>query len=87
MVVSIFVNPLQFNQSTDLERYPRTLEADMRLLHDKADVVFAPMVEEMYPDGQQKEVKVMAAGEVGLLYEGKHRPGHFDGMLTGSCCV
>lgn len=85
VVVSIFVNPLQFNQSQDLERYPRNLEADLQLLSDQADIVFAPTVDEMYPDGSRKDVKVVAAGEVGELYEGKYRPGHFDGMLTGTC--
>lgn len=82
VVVSIFVNPLQFNQSQDLERYPRNLEADLQLLGDQPNIVFAPTVDVMYPDGPRKDVKVVAAGEVGKLYEGKYRPGHFDGMLT-----
>lgn len=80
-VVSIFVNPTQFTVAADLERYPRTLEADVeRLAELGADYVFAPSVEEMYPSGPT-ETKV-TAGKVGGLYEGASRPGHFDGVLT-----
>jgi pantoate--beta-alanine ligase len=80
-VVSIFVNPTQFTVAADLERYPRTLEADVeRLAELGADYVFAPSVEEMYPSGPT-ETKV-TAGRVGSLYEGASRPGHFDGVLT-----
>jgi len=78
-VVSIFVNPTQFTVAADLERYPRTLEADVEKL-DGVDYVFAPSVEEMYPDGPT-ETKV-TAGKVGTLFEGASRPGHFDGVLT-----
>lgn len=78
-VVSIFVNPTQFTVEADLERYPRTLEADLEKLAD-VDYVFAPSVEEMYPSGPT-ETKV-TAGKVGTLYEGASRPGHFDGVLT-----
>jgi pantoate--beta-alanine ligase len=81
VVVSIFVNPLQFGPSEDLDRYPRTLADDLVKL-DAAGVefVFAPSVGEMYPTGSS-ETKV-TAGAVGAMYEGRSRPGHFDGMLT-----
>ena len=78
-VVSIFVNPTQFTVAADLERYPRTLEADLEKLAG-VDYVFAPSVDEMYPAGPT-ETKV-TAGKVGSLYEGASRPGHFDGVLT-----
>ncbi|MCU1417899.1 MAG: Pantothenate synthetase [Schumannella sp.] len=78
-VVSIFVNPTQFTVAADLERYPRTLEADVQKLAG-VDYVFAPSVDEMYPDGPT-ETKI-TAGKVGALYEGASRPGHFDGVLT-----
>ncbi|MCM3658066.1 pantoate--beta-alanine ligase [Agromyces mediolanus] len=81
VVVSIFVNPLQFGPDEDLERYPRTLGADVAALAGTgAALVFAPAVAEMYPDGPSRTRIV--AGEVGGLYEGASRPGHFDGMLT-----
>jgi pantoate--beta-alanine ligase len=81
VVVSIFVNPLQFGPNEDLDRYPRTLDADVEKL-DAAGVefVFAPSVAEMYPHGAS-ETRV-TAGTVGTLFEGRSRPGHFDGMLT-----
>jgi pantoate--beta-alanine ligase len=81
VVVSIFVNPLQFGANEDLDRYPRTLDADVAALAGVgADVVFAPAVEEMYPDGRT-ETRV-TGGSVASLFEGASRPGHFDGMLT-----
>ena len=80
VVVSIFVNPLQFGPGEDLDRYPRTLDADVSRLTGLADVVFAPTAAEMYPNGPT-ETRV-TAGAVGSLYEGASRPGHFDGMLT-----
>ncbi len=80
VVVSIFVNPLQFGPGEDLERYPRDLGADVARLEGLADLVFAPPVGEMYPTGPV-ETRI-AAGSVGALYEGASRPGHFDGMLT-----
>lgn len=80
-VVSIFVNPLQFGDAKDLERYPRTLESDVELLEAVGvDVVFAPSAEEMYPDGAPM-VRV-SAGALGEVFEGAARPGHFDGALT-----
>lgn len=80
VVVSIFVNPLQFGPGEDLDRYPRTLDADVARLDGLADLVFAPTPAEMYPNGPT-ETRV-TAGAVGSLYEGASRPGHFDGMLT-----
>ncbi|MGC4174417.1 pantoate--beta-alanine ligase [Demequina sp.] len=81
VVVTIFVNPLQFNDAADLERYPRTLDADLALLEPLGvDVVFAPAGDEVYPAGEP-EVTV-ASGRLGEILEGAHRPGHFDGMLT-----
>ncbi|WP_431245618.1 pantoate--beta-alanine ligase [Leifsonia xyli] len=80
VVVSIFVNPLQFGPGEDLDRYPRTLDADVAALEGLADVVFAPTAAEMYPNGPS-ETRV-TAGEAGTLFEGASRPGHFDGVLT-----
>ncbi|NQX12651.1 pantoate--beta-alanine ligase [Microbacteriaceae bacterium VKM Ac-2855] len=81
VVVSIFVNPLQFGQNEDLDRYPRTLDADVAALAaEGVAYVFAPTAAEMYPTGAPG-TKV-TAGAVGSLYEGRARPGHFDGMLT-----
>jgi pantoate--beta-alanine ligase len=80
VVVSVFVNPLQFGPTEDLDRYPRTLDADVAKLEGLADLVFAPTAAEMYPSGSP-ETRI-AAGPVASLYEGAVRPGHFDGMLT-----
>lgn len=81
VVVSIFVNPLQFGPGEDLDGYPRTLDADIaKLAAIGVPFVFAPSVEEMYPNGAI-QTKV-SAGTIGSLYEGRSRPGHFDGMLT-----
>jgi pantoate--beta-alanine ligase len=81
VVVSIFVNPLQFGANEDLDTYPRTLDADVAALAEEgATFVFAPHVSEMYPDGAS--ATRVTAGGVGGLYEGAARPGHFDGMLT-----
>jgi pantoate--beta-alanine ligase len=82
VVVSIFVNPLQFGPGEDLERYPRTFEADVAVLAGLGvDVVFAPAVDEMYPRGGTDGTTVHA-GLIGDRYEGASRPGHFNGMLT-----
>jgi len=80
VVVTVFVNPLQFGAGEDLDRYPRTLDADLAVCErEGADVVFAPSVDEVYPGGQP-EVR-LTAGPMGERYEGASRPGHFDGML------
>ena len=77
---SIFVNPIQFNNKQDLEKYPRTLEEDCRKLEQAGcDIVFAPSVDEMYPE----EVKMQYDfGHLDKVMEGKHRPGHFNGMAV-----
>ena len=81
LVVSIFVNPTQFTDEADLEKYPRTLAADLAALEAAgAHYVFAPSVAEMYPDGTTQIT--VSAGKVGSLFEGASRPGHFDGVLT-----
>jgi pantoate--beta-alanine ligase len=79
VVVSIFVNPLQFGPNEDYLRYPRDLEADAARLAD-ADFIFAPSPEQMYPTGAV-ETRV-TAGKVGGMLEGRSRPGHYDGVLT-----
>lgn len=81
VVVTIFVNPLQFNDPADLEKYPRTLDADLALLGtEDVAAVFVPEVNEVYPGGDP--VVTVSAGRIGEIYEGAHRPGHFDGVLT-----
>ncbi|MEU1279333.1 pantoate--beta-alanine ligase [Streptomyces sp. NPDC005805] len=81
VVVTVFVNPLQFGAGEDLDRYPRTLDADLRTAAAAgADAVFAPSVDEVYPGGDP-QVRI-TAGPMGTLLEGRTRPGHFDGMLT-----
>ncbi|MEZ0091443.1 pantoate--beta-alanine ligase [Streptacidiphilus sp. EB129] len=81
VVVTVFVNPLQFGPGEDLDRYPRTLDADLALAGQAgASVVFAPSVDEVYPGGEPR-VRI-DAGPMGTGYEGASRPGHFDGMLT-----
>jgi len=80
-VVSIFVNPLQFAPGEDLDRYPRSLEADLEVCAaNGAEVVFAPTVEEVYPGGEP-EVTV-EPGPLGTVLEGASRPTHFRGVLT-----
>ncbi|MFO7691219.1 MAG: pantoate--beta-alanine ligase [Cryobacterium sp.] len=81
VIVSIFVNPLQFGAGEDLAGYPRTVDADIVLLAEQGvDAVFVPTAGEMYPDGAAGTR--VNAGAVGTLLEGAARPGHFDGMLT-----
>ncbi|WP_435272084.1 pantoate--beta-alanine ligase [Streptomyces parvulus] len=81
VVTTVFVNPLQFGAGEDLDRYPRTLDADVEIAgRAGADAVFAPSVDEVYPGGEP-QVRV-TAGPMGERLEGASRPGHFDGMLT-----
>ena len=77
-VVSIFVNPTQFNQRDDFERYPRDLEGDLNDLEQAGvDVVFTPTEREMYPEPDNRTFDF---GGLDQVMEGKHRPGHFDGV-------
>ena len=77
-VVSVFVNPTQFNDKNDLKNYPRTLEADCKLLDEcGADYVLAPSVEEMYPTPDTRQFEYPP---VSTVMEGAHRPGHFNGV-------
>lgn len=81
VVASIFVNPLQFGDAVDLDRYPRTLDADLALLEEQGvDLAFAPSVEEVYPGGEP--LVRITSGRLGNKWEGASRPGHFDGALT-----
>ena len=87
VVVSIFVNPMQFAPTEDLDRYPRTLDADLAVCAaEGVDVVFAPSVEEMYPGGfshgSVHDGVTVAPGALATILDGKSRPGHFDGVLT-----
>ncbi|MEV4115945.1 pantoate--beta-alanine ligase [Nonomuraea sp. NPDC049695] len=80
VVVSIFVNPLQFGPSEDFSRYPRTFDSDLAVCRaEGVDVVFHPDVEVMYASDRQVSV---SAGHMGTIVEGAYRPGHFDGVLT-----
>ncbi len=82
LVVSIFVNPIQFNNPDDLEKYPRTLEDDIKKLKSvSCDVLFAPEVDEMYPE-KEKKPKQYDFGELDKVMEGKFRPGHFNGVAV-----
>ena len=93
VVVSLFVNPIQFNNKEDLEKYPRTIEADLKLIADLESrttphsslltpnlLAFTPTVEEMYPDGEPTEVYHF--GPVEEVMEGPRRPGHFNGVAV-----
>ncbi len=78
VVVSIFVNPTQFNDKKDLFRYPRDMESDLKILQTvRCDVVFVPDVEEMYPE---EDTRIFDFGHLGKGMEGKYRPGHFNGV-------
>ena len=78
VVVSVFVNPTQFNDKNDLLKYPRTLEADCELLEKEgADYVFAPSVEEIYPEPDTRQ---FSYAPLDTVMEGKFRPGHFNGV-------
>jgi len=82
VIATIFVNPTQFNNSSDLAEYPRTLDSDLETLRTAgADAVFVPPVSQMYPNGLEVNPP-MEPGSIGEVLEGKARPGHFRGMLT-----
>jgi pantoate--beta-alanine ligase len=81
VLVTIFVNPLQFGLGEDLDRYPRTLDDDLEICAaQRVDVVFTPGVEDMYPRGEK--LTRLHAGDLGARLEGAIRPSHFDGVLT-----
>jgi pantoate--beta-alanine ligase len=79
VVVSIFVNPIQFGPNEDFDKYPRTLEADCAKLKGLADVVFAPSVDEMYPE---KQTMFVEPPPIAKELCGEFRPGHFQGVAT-----
>jgi pantoate--beta-alanine ligase len=83
VVMSIFVNPTQFGKGEDFDRYPRTLESDIKALSALTSppaLLFVPSVEEVYPEGMDAPLKPRA-GALGSVFEGAARPGHFEGML------
>jgi pantoate--beta-alanine ligase len=83
VVASIFVNPLQFGPREDLDRYPRTFDADLEVCAaEGVDVVFAPSVGEVYPGGAGEPGVTVDPGPLGTILEGRTRPGHFRGVLT-----
>jgi pantoate--beta-alanine ligase len=88
VVVSIFVNPLQFGEGEDLDRYPRPLEDDLKMCErEGVDIVFLPRVEEVYPGGvstgsTNERAVTVEPGQLGTVLEGQVRPGHFRGVLT-----
>ena len=79
VVVSVFVNPLQFEDKDDLAKYPKTPERDAQLASDAgATILWRPDYETIYPN----QIRRLSSGELGKKFEGVHRPGHFDGVLT-----
>ena len=85
VIVSIFVNPLQFSPTEDLEAYPRTLKQDLeQLAGEGVALVFTPSVEDLYPSGLQAHTKVTVPGLTDVLC-GRQRAGHFDGVTTVVC--
>jgi pantoate--beta-alanine ligase len=77
-VASIFVNPTQFNNKEDLKKYPRTPESDLKKLNQSGvDIVFMPLEKEMYPE---PDTRTFNFGNLDIVMEGKHRPGHFNGV-------
>ncbi|OCQ53739.1 Pantothenate synthetase [Photorhabdus australis subsp. thailandensis] len=82
VIVSIFVNPMQFNRQDDLAKYPRTLQEDCeKLHHHNVDLVFAPSDKEIYPNGMEHQTYVEVP-ELSTMLEGASRPGHFRGVAT-----
>ncbi len=77
VVCSIFVNPVQFNNASDLKHYPRDLEKDIALIENRCDILFAPSVEEMYPTPPEEKYDF---GKLETVMEGQFRPGHFNGV-------
>lgn len=85
-MVSVFVNPTQFNNKEDLQRYPRQAEADYELLaKEGVDLVFAPTVEEIYTEEELSRPKEFELGHAAEVMEGLHRPGHFQGVAQIVC--
>lgn len=83
VVTSIYVNPTQFGEGEDFDRYPRTLDDDLRLLEAAGcDLVFHPDDETMYPNGLRDATRLLAAPSLANVLEGACRPGHFDGVVT-----
>lgn len=83
LVASVFVNPLQFGAGEDLDRYPRTLDDDLKICErEGVDLVFAPSVEEVYPTWPAQPSVTVEPGPLADVLEGKVRPGHFRGVLT-----
>jgi pantoate--beta-alanine ligase len=81
VVVSIFVNPMQFGEGEDLDRYPRTFDEDLKICErEGVDIVFAPGVEDVYPGGEPQVV--VDPGPLADVLEGRIRPGHYRGVLT-----
>ena len=77
-IVSVYVNPTQFNDKTDLERYPRDLNKDAKMLEKTGcDIIFTPTDAEMYPE---PDTRTFDFGNLETVMEGKHRPGHFNGV-------
>lgn len=82
VAVSIFVNPLQFNEGSDFEDYPRTLDADIQKLEDyRVDALFVPRESEIYPQGRE-QLTTVEVPELSAILEGDSRPGHFRGVAT-----
>ncbi len=85
VIVSIFINPIQFNQLNDFEHYPRTLDDDIEKLNTcDVDEVFAPDIDELYPHGTSQATKILIPNLADIL-EGECRPGHFEGVCTVVC--
>ena len=85
VLTTIFVNPMQFGPNEDFSRYPRTLAADIDLLTQAGcDAVFTPSIEELYPQGLDRQTRI-SVPPLSTLYCGKFRPGHFDGVCTIVC--
>lgn len=83
VVASVFVNPLQFDRDEDYQHYPRDLEADLELVtRYGGDIVFAPDTQHMYPGYPDAPQIRVSAGQMGRMFEGASRPGHFDGVCT-----